>query len=110
MRKVQRPISDIITELIAWYKHSGLSQAELSRFAGVNQATVSRLLSSKSTRGRLSGALSRLCIYANISTHIEKPVDPTSSKPLMDALASTWDGTPLHAKRIANVIRQLSRL
>jgi len=110
MKKVQRPIHEIIAELLSWYKHSGHSQAELSRLTKVNQSTVSRLLSPNTPRKHVTQALSKLCNYAKIDIYLTTTSNPASNKTLMDALESTWDGTPSHARRLAKIIRQLKSL
>lgn len=52
---------------------------------------------------RVSATLRDLCRYASISLECEQP-DPRSSAILMDALGAVWDGSELHARRLAELL------
>ncbi len=45
----------------------------------------------------------QLCEYAGIDAY-EGTADPSESKVLMEALATVWDGTDAHAKRLAKLL------
>jgi hypothetical protein len=52
---------------------------------------------------RLSRSLLQLCKYAEIDAY-EGTRDPRESQALMDALAQVWDGSELHARRLAKLL------
>lgn len=110
MKKVQRPIADIVRDFQLHYEAAGMSQTAYSIASGVRQWTISRLLAPNYRRKRLSKELIKLCKYANIKIYSQQAVDPRSSKALMDALESVWDGSDQHSKALARCIRDLGRL
>lgn len=80
-----------------------ISQNALATAAGVDQATVSRIL--RKCPQRAGPAFSRLCIYAtNIDEDGLRP-DPSDSEDLMNALRDVWNGSDEHAEALAEIIR-----
>jgi hypothetical protein len=85
----------------------GASQVSIAKDSGVSQATISRVLERCPRRN--SKAFARLCKYALL----EEPsgmgaADPATSPLLMEALRDTWDGTPEHAKALADILRAVN--
>ena len=108
--EVQRPLADVLKELRQYLEKCGQSQSALAKFAGINQSTVHRALLSPKPRRRLSAALKKLCIYAEISLTEVVDADPAQNEELMGAVRLAWDGTEVHATALARVIRELARL
>jgi transcriptional regulator with XRE-family HTH domain len=86
----------------------GLTQEDIALALGISQSQVSRVLSGRS--GKRSKLLDRICKYAfrankGVSLQLVR-----ETPELIEALASTWDGTPAHSAALAAVIRSLSVL
>lgn len=89
------------SELGAFMRARGLTQAELAQAAEVSQATVSRALHEPTVRtGR---ARARLFNYI----HQNRPKVPDVA---MTAIVATWDGTDAHAQALAELILVSGRL
>ena len=84
---------------------SGIAQSQIAEALKVSQSQVSRVLSGTSKRH--TRLLDEICIYVNSHMHEVMPPPALSSTELTDAIASVWDGTPVHARAIAKVIRSL---
>ena len=91
------------------FRANGIFQSEVGSVVGASQAQVSRILSGKVRRWtRLAediclyaertegGGVTREAVYANDE--------------LIDALRATWDGSSMHAKSLASIIRSLALL
>lgn len=82
-----------------------LSQVSIAIGSGVSQATVSRVL--ERCPKRSSKAFFRLCKYALLKGNVGV-TDPATSPPLMEALRETWNGTPEHARALADILRAVN--
>ncbi|WP_363799856.1 hypothetical protein ABU614_07025 [Lysobacter firmicutimachus] len=51
----------------------------------------------------VSKTLTMLCKHANVDAY-EGVVDPSQSQVLMQALATIWDGSESHARKLANLL------
>ena len=80
-----------------------LTQSEVATQAGVDQATVSRILARCPRRN--GKAFYRLCNYALMPSSRKKRFDPRDNGEMMEALRDVWDGTDDHAEAIAGLIR-----
>jgi hypothetical protein len=105
--KRNKELPQIIAELREHFANEGLkTSAAISRATGVNQSQVYRNLFDSPKR--FTKTHSRLCEYAKIDTQ-DEAVDPRSSDILMGALASIWDGSDGHARRLADLLFAHSR-
>jgi len=99
-RRVQRLIEEYES------RSGGRGQQELAAQAGVSQATISRL--AQRPPKRIGGGFVRLFVYARKrEVSIAKP-DPRSSPELIAALSEVWNGTDVHAKALAAIIRAMA--
>lgn len=103
LRAVGTDIKQKWLRLKATLETQEVSQEALAIAAGINQATVSRILGRCPKRA--GAAFIRLCIYANrVDEHGSRP-DPALSDELMNALRDVWNGSDEHAKALAAIIR-----
>ncbi len=89
-------LREAITDILS---REGITQKELAKRAGVDQATVSR--AARRLPRRRTTAHAKLCKYMQL-------VAPTVSVPseaIGDALRETWDGSDAHAAALAELIR-----
>lgn len=86
----------------------GIAQADIALATGGSQPQVSRLLQGKFTRP--SKLLEEVCLYIERQQMGVSADSVRKNSELIDALAETWDGTAVHAKALALVIRSLSTL
>ncbi len=101
MEKVKSP-SQIAAELRRYFAEQGLvGSSGIARATGVEQSSVHRNLFGEPRR--VSRALRSLCEYANLEL-VEGVRDPRESTVLMEALACVWDGTDVHAQRLAELL------
>ena len=84
----------------------GLTQAMIASAVGASQSQVSRVLSGAGVRR--SRLFDDVCKYV-FSIGSEKP-SVSQSVELTSALEAVWDGTAVHAKALALVIRSLGAL
>ena len=90
------------------YRRHGTTQADIAAFVGASQPQVSRLLGGNILRA--TRLFEEICLYAE---HLDGGVTADAvraNEELVEALASTWDGTAEHAKALAVVIRSLAVL
>jgi len=88
-------LSDVIADLL---EREGISQSILAARAGVNQATVSRVL--RRQPARRTAAYARLCSYMQ-----QYAAGTTASvNPALGAVRETWDGSEEHAAALARLI------
>jgi len=73
----------------------------IANACGMTQSTVYRAL--KGDPKRMTAALNRLCVYANVNPK-EFTDPPEQSETLMNALKQVWDGTEMHAKQLARLL------
>jgi predicted transcriptional regulator len=83
----------------------GLTQPEIALAAGVSQAAVSRILAK--CPDRTGQAFKKICIYAEArlpETQRALPL-PIEEESLVSAINEVWNGTPEHARALAEMIR-----
>jgi len=110
MRRLQRPMKDIILDIRAHYYDSGLTQHEYAADSGVSQATISRMLCDDIARKRLSSGLRKLCKYACVQIYAQEKKDIRLQTELIGILESVWDGSDSHAKILGNILKELGNL
>ncbi|SEB44479.1 hypothetical protein SAMN05216178_0350 [Pseudomonas saponiphila] len=102
-----KPLSQIVAELLEHFAARGLlTSSAIARDTGVNQSQIYRNLFAAPRR--FTKTHLRLCEYANIDVARDVS-DPRSSEILMNALASVWDGSEEHARRLAELLFAHSR-
>ncbi|GMQ54957.1 hypothetical protein [Halopseudomonas aestusnigri] len=102
-----KELSLIVAEIRGFFASEGLStSAAIARVTGVNQSQVYRNLFDSPKR--FTKTHLRLCEYAKIDIQTEA-TDPRSSDILMRALASIWDGSDGHARKLADLLFAHSR-
>lgn len=102
--------SDFNTEArlaAAHAKKHGLTQEQIAEALGASQSQVSRILSGASKRR--SRLLNEVCKYV-FSVQETQAVRVEDCQELMAAIEEVWDGTPIHARALATVIRSLGLL
>ncbi|MBE7423824.1 MAG: hypothetical protein HS110_15580 [Zoogloeaceae bacterium] len=86
----------------------GYTQSDLAIAMNASQSQISRILSGQlQRRSRLFDAL---CVYVFSAKKGISADTVRANAELMDALATTWDGTAVHAAALAAVIRSLGAL
>jgi transcriptional regulator with XRE-family HTH domain len=89
-------------------KSRGLTQAQIASDLGASQSQVSRIFAGQSVKA--SRLAEEVLLYVEkfgvgVSAEAVK-----SNSELVDALATTWDGSAAHARALSAVIRSLSAL
>ncbi|MOA07929.1 hypothetical protein D3C78_1276600 [compost metagenome] len=101
MNRIKSPLQ-LQHELRQFFGRIGYaSSSSIARLTGLPQSQIYRNLFGRPKR--VSVTLKELCKYASISVILEQP-DPRSSSILMEALGAVWDGSDLHAKRLAELL------
>lgn len=77
------------------------TSVSIANKCGMTQSTVYRAL--KGDPKRMTAALDKLCVYANINPN-DFTDSPAQSEILMNALKQVWDGTEMHAKKLARLL------
>ena len=86
----------------------GYTQSDLAMAMNASQSQISRILSGQlQRRSRLFDAL---CVYVRSARKGITADTVRTNTELMEALATTWDGTAEHATALAAVIRSLGAL
>lgn len=106
----RRKKQDIIEDIRKHFKSIGITQTSYARQCGVNQSTISRIMSGKSFRGNDSVALEKICNYAGIEIYLPKKKDIMNNTELINALNSVWDGSEQHSKKLTKFIIELGKL
>lgn len=102
-----KALPQLVDEILQAFAAKGLrSSAAIARATGINQSQVYRNLFD--TPKRVTETHRRLCEYAKVDVE-DEAIDPRANAILMDALASTWDGTDRHARRLAELLFAHSR-
>lgn len=100
--KRQKPLSEIVAELRAFFLEKGYeTSSSIASATGINQSQVYRNL--YSVPKRITRTHVKLCEYAKIDMQGEAS-DPRSCDVLMDALGAVWDGSEGHAQRLAALL------
>ena len=98
-----KPPSQLRHELRQFFERNGLSSSlRIAKTTGINQSQVYRNLFGHPKRVTKE-TLRELCNYANISIYTER-ADPRDSSILMEALGLIWDGSEIHARRLAELL------
>lgn len=101
MRREKAPLA-LAGEIRAKLANRQLTKStEIARASGLGQSQVHRNLFGRPKK--LSKTLRELCKYADVSAY-EGVSDPRESQVLIDALASIWDGSEAHARRLARLL------
>jgi predicted transcriptional regulator len=85
-----------------------ISQTDIASATGVNQSQVSRIFDGKVKRH--SKALVKISKFIEMQSHGVSIDIVKSNNELMEALASTWDGTSQHSTALATIIKTLKIL
>jgi transcriptional regulator with XRE-family HTH domain len=89
-------------------ERKGLTQQMIAQATGASQSQVSRILGGRCRRR--SKAFEAVCKYVHHFDHRVSIGEVRRNTELMQALASTWDGTAAHSHALAAVIRSLHGL
>lgn len=89
-------------------RERGITQAQIAADLGASQPQVSRILGGEFSRaGRLA---EEVCLYVERLTGGVTAEAVKSNDELINALATTWDGSGAHAKALSMVIKSLAAL
>lgn len=95
-------ISKVQESVLKSFDTRGLNTTvSIANACDMTQSTVYRAL--KGDPKRMTAALNKLCIYANINPK-NFTDSPEQSETLMNALKQVWDGTEAHAKQLARLL------
>ncbi len=86
----------------------GIAQTEIARRLGASQGQVSRILRGHNLRP--SRLFEEVCLLAERQSRGVTNEAVCENTDLIGALRETWDGTAVHARALATVIRSLSSL
>lgn len=86
----------------------GITQTEIADAIGASQSQVSRILQGKGLRN--SRLCEEVCLYIERLNGGVTVNAVRANDELVNALATTWDGTAAHARALSIVIRSLSGL
>ncbi|WP_185825020.1 hypothetical protein [Xanthomonas sp. SI] len=101
MKRLKHPHT-LASELREKLASEGITgSSAIARAAKLGQAQVHRNLFGRPKK--VSRTMRQLCEYADVDAY-EGATDPSESKVLMEALATVWDGTEAHAKRLAKLL------
>lgn len=101
MRKLKQPLA-LAVELRDKLALEGLAgSSAIARAANLGQPQVYRNLFGRPKK--VSRTMRDLCKYANVDAY-EGTSNPSESKVLMEALATVWDGSDAHARRLAKLL------
>ncbi|KHS05257.1 hypothetical protein RM61_22430 [Xanthomonas phaseoli pv. phaseoli] len=101
MKRLKQP-SALVSELRNKFALKGLNgSSAIARATKLGQPQVYRNLFGSPKK--VSRTMQQLCAYADVDAY-EGTSDPSESKVLMEALATVWDGTDAHAKRLAKLL------
>lgn len=101
MRKLKQPqaLAEELRDKLAMEGLAGSSA--IARAANLGQPQVYRNLFGRPKK--VSRTMRELCKYARVDAY-EGTADPSESKVLMEALATVWDGSDVHARRLAKLL------
>lgn len=86
----------------------GITQTEIATSLGASQGQVSRILRGHNLRA--SRLFEEVCLFAERHSQGVTVEAVCQNSELIEALRETWDGTAIHARALATVIRSLSSL
>ncbi|MEN3113199.1 hypothetical protein ACFONG_15115 [Uliginosibacterium paludis] len=85
-----------------------MSQTQIAACLGASQAQISRILRGHNLRP--SRLFEEVCLLAERQSLGVTAEAVCQNEELIEALRETWDGTAVHARALATVIRSLSAL
>lgn len=86
----------------------GITQTQIAASLGASQGQVSRILRGHNLRA--SRLFEEVCLLAERHSQGVTVEAVCQNSDLIEALRETWDGTAIHARALATVIRSLSSL
>jgi len=96
----------LIQRLSSDVRQGSLTQQQISDATGVDQSQVSRILAGNMRR--VSENVEKLCNYAKtLDTPYER--DEQSKQDLIKALLQLWDGTPVHAITLKQLLHAIGQ-
>lgn len=98
--------SQLINALKEKFDNGEYKQSNVANKCNISQSTISRYLENPPIK--VTGVLIKLCNYAKIDLFLNDSSKPMNNEILMNALEDVWNGTEIHAKKIARVIRALN--
>ena len=112
MQNAYGPVSSVRADQLALLRRDiaslDLTQAAVARAVDSSQGQVSRVLAGKS--GQRSKLLIQLSKYVEVKKKGVTARLVEGNHELIEALSSTWDGSPKHAQALALIIRSLGTL
>jgi transcriptional regulator with XRE-family HTH domain len=90
------------------FRQLGITQTEVATTLGASQGQVSRILRGQNLRP--SRLFEEVCLLAERQSTGVTAEAVRESSDLIEALRATWDGSAIHARALASVIRSLSAL
>jgi len=106
---MQRKLPQLVQRLDEHMRENRITQARVAKEAGVDQATVSRLLGKKKPPQRVSVASQKLYEYAGKVAYAgsKSKQTPTNAR---DALEMCLNGSEAHVKAVAKILNALAEL
>lgn len=95
----------IRADLRLFFANSNLTQKQIEQYCKVSQGQVSRILSGENKR--VSGAVLKICKYANINPFLTADYELTNDIDLIDAIRLAVGKDPAKARTITRVIQAL---
>lgn len=89
-------------------REKGISQSQIAIAVGASQPQISRILAGRGQRQ--SRLFEEVCLYVEKLDVGVSAEAVRANEDLIDALSAIWDGTALHARALACVIRSLAAL
>lgn len=86
----------------------GITQAQIAEALGASQPQVSRILAGELSRA--SRLAEEVCLYVERLSGGVTPQAVKDNDELINALATTWDGSGAHARALSTVIKSLAAL
>lgn len=97
----------VIAQLARRVASDKLTQNEIAHATGVDQGQISRILAGHAKRH--SRNVERLCVYARSLRFSASDVQP-ARRQIQEAIDQVWDGSPEHARAIAEAVTSLGRV
>lgn len=102
-----RPTQEICRDLATFIAATGVTQQEIQRETGVNQAQISRILNGEAKR--VSKNVKKICKYANINFLVSLDFQAIENRDFMQVIENAVAGNPQRANAIANVVKAVAR-
>ena len=101
-----QPLPDIVEDLRAFIRDSGMTQSAVAGACGLNQSQVSRILDGRCSTA--SKGLKALCVYASVDIHRDASYDPAQDASLMGALRTAVANSTARARQIERLMLVLA--